>query len=162
VALAALGADAQPIPAKEDRSPCWPQGYVGSISHSGSHCIAIAARARDFASLGADLETTTPLTAQLIPLVVHRGDRLGGGAEAVGAKRAFVAKEAYYKALYPLRGQLLDFLDVAVDLGGSSGAFRASLRRDGGADLLGSFSVLAGHYLAIVVAAAAGDGAGAA
>ncbi len=40
----------------QDRSPRWPAGFVGSISHSRNWVVAAAARGEDYASIGIDSE----------------------------------------------------------------------------------------------------------
>jgi 4'-phosphopantetheinyl transferase EntD len=40
----ALGLPERPIPMGRDRAPVWPEGVVGSISHSDAFCLAAVAR----------------------------------------------------------------------------------------------------------------------
>ena len=47
-----------PILRNKDKSPMWPDGYIGSISHSGEHAIALVAKASDYRSIGVDIEYT--------------------------------------------------------------------------------------------------------
>ena len=53
--LARLGVDPGPIPARADRTPIWPEGVVGSISHCADLCAVVVARADAFRSLGLDV-----------------------------------------------------------------------------------------------------------
>lgn len=150
-ALAALGVAPQAIAVAADRTPCWPAGYVGSISHSPSYAIALAADAERFASLGVDMEPALPLPSNLEPLIVHPQDRPCDNADGLAAKRMFVAKEAYYKALYPLRRDVLDFMDVTIELTCTRGtAFRAVRRSDGSDEMTGTITTMAGHLVAVV------------
>jgi 4'-phosphopantetheinyl transferase EntD len=68
-AMEQLGVVAPSIPRSANRSPVWPQGFVGSISHVPANpqrnqpgwVIAAAARLEHCASLGIDLERTDSL-----------------------------------------------------------------------------------------------------
>ena len=115
-AFRALGAAAAPIPMAPDRSPVWPAGLCGSISHDQRIAAAIVARSSELRSLGLDIEDAAPLDTSVIdtictPLERERLNSAGGSREA---KAIFSAKEATYKALYPLTAKLLDFHDISV------------------------------------------------
>lgn len=96
----------------DDGLPVWPAGWQGSISHGGSVAAAIAAPDRAARLLGLDVERlVTPETAsRLAPDVMpelppgHSGLPLH---EEV--TRIFSAKEALFKALYPLSRQMRAF-----------------------------------------------------
>ena len=128
-ALQALGKAPAPIPMAPDRSPRWPAGFCGSISHDHRIAAAIVARSGKRRSLGLDIEDAAPLDVSLIdtictPLERERLNSSGRGREA---KAIFSAKEATYKALYPLTAKLLDFHDISVTFSGP-GRFNARLR----------------------------------
>ena len=105
-AMAALGVPMATIPMGEDRAPIWPQGVVGSISHCAGACMAVAGRPSDFAGIGLDLEPAQPLARDLWPTILRPEEVAADGLDAL---RIFVAKEAAYKAQYPLSRQLFDF-----------------------------------------------------
>ncbi|MDJ0823306.1 MAG: 4'-phosphopantetheinyl transferase superfamily protein [Paracoccaceae bacterium] len=111
-ALTALGHPSQPIPMAADRAPVWPEGVRGSITHCGQTCMALVSSHRDCAALGVDLEAATPLDDDLISEICHQSEAANG----TDAKRVFSAKEAIYKAQYPLTGAFLGFDAVRVDL----------------------------------------------
>lgn len=132
MALAELGADAAPIGMRADRAPDWPEGIVGSLSHIPTACLAAVARATQFQSLGVDLEDAGPLPEDLWETVLRGPERDWIGtqpADARGrlARIMFSAKEAAYKAQYPLSGQLLDFAAMQIDLDLAAGGFRATM-----------------------------------
>lgn len=110
-ALAALGLPKAAIPMGEDRAPIWPQGVVGSISHCAGACMAVAGRQRDFAGIGLDLEPARPLVRDLWPSILRPEEVAADGLDAL---RIFVAKEAAYKAQYPLSRQLFDFQALQI------------------------------------------------
>jgi 4'-phosphopantetheinyl transferase EntD len=123
-ALSKLGMSAIAIPSGPRRAPVWPQGIVGSISHSGGWAVAAVARAAEFESIGVDIEVAAPLPADVAAVVVGPEDRLGTHERR--ATIAFSAKESVYKALQPARGWLLEFGDVALEL--HEGTFTAIAR----------------------------------
>jgi len=134
-ALSALGWSAGPILVGADRSPVWPPGFAGSISHTMGYCLAVAAKRSDagaaIRSLGVDAETMGSVTSDLWPHLMRDEEvnhllRLGEAEQAVHASLIFSAKEAFYKAQYPLTHGWINFEDVAVELGDST--FVATLR----------------------------------
>lgn len=147
-AIAALGHQPVPILVRSDRSPQWPLGIVGSISHAPTLCVAAAASAASFRSVGIDAEPDVPL-----PLgVAHRvctiqelesAERLDGGLSI--ETLIFSAKECVYKTWYPVVGRWLGFLDVVVLLDGERSRFQANLvsrsdRRDFPWTLVGRYA----------------------
>jgi 4'-phosphopantetheinyl transferase EntD len=124
-----------------DRSPWWPPGVVGSITHSGDLCAVVVTHASRARGLGLDIEVDAPLDRAIEPLVATPAELAwlaSQGDEARGwlGKLLFSAKEAFYKCQYPATQTFLEFHDVelridAVDAG--SGAFTVySVARDGG------------------------------
>ncbi|MGZ3133657.1 4'-phosphopantetheinyl transferase family protein [Pseudomonas aeruginosa] len=113
--LSEMGVDAEfPLPA-QDRLPIWPPGILGSISHCASVAVAMAAPASRFHALGIDVETL--IDADVAQDIWHS---VGRESERVCLERnipcrarsltlLFSAKEALYKALYPLSRQYKDF-----------------------------------------------------
>ncbi len=135
-ALEMLGAEGVAIPAGEDRAPCWPPGFVGSITHTGkletAFAAAAVARAAEVQGVGLDAEQTEPLGEELMGHVLTDTERRALDAEpaserALLAKLIFSAKEAFYKCQYPLTLQYLGFHDVEVELDRHSATFRAML-----------------------------------
>jgi 4'-phosphopantetheinyl transferase EntD len=122
-ALAKLGCAEGAIPMGPKRQPLWPPGFVGSITHTGSLVAAAAAPVSRARALGIDAELERPLPPEVRRLVLQPSemrDASGGTLETV----VFSAKESVYKALFPLHGRWIDFLEVEVRLedGGRFGA----------------------------------------
>lgn len=118
-AMAALGLPACPVPMDPDRAPRWPKGLCGSISHTRTAAVALVSREADAPGLGVDIEEDTPLEADLWNTVLTATEQAwlaGFSAPDQGriAKAVFSAKEALYKAQYPLTGQMLTFHDVQL------------------------------------------------
>lgn len=121
-AMHRLGHPAAPVVAAPDRSPCWPAGLVGSITHCQTTCIAVVALHEHSSSVGVDVEPDQGLSDGLWELVCRPEElrQLARWPEAVRARwvtRLFCAKEAYYKWVFPRIRSLLDFQDVAIEMG---------------------------------------------
>ncbi|HWF00694.1 MAG TPA: 4'-phosphopantetheinyl transferase superfamily protein [Caulobacteraceae bacterium] len=108
------------LPRRASGAPDWPPGIVGSISHCDDLAVAIVARTSSMAQLGFDIEDAAPLDADLVDRVCRPDELTGNRSLATAgvdeAKLAFVAKEAWYKAVCSLGGEILDFRDVAIRL----------------------------------------------
>jgi len=138
-ALGELGIEDFAIEVGPQRSPVWPEGVCGSISHTDDWCGAVVTRIGAIVSLGLDVEPARPLDDDLTDLVC-------GPEELVLARRTewavdprkllFSAKESVFKANYPLAPEMLEFRAVAVELDAATGTFVAR-RVDGGPQLAG-------------------------
>lgn len=104
------------IPVGPSREPVWPTGFTGSITHCDGFVAAVAARAGVVRGIGLDAEVDRPLPDGVPAQVVTP-------EEGAGDILRFSAKESIHKAVFPLTGVWLDFLDVVVEL--SDGRFRA-------------------------------------
>jgi len=150
-ALARLGIFDFPLLAGADRAPVWPGAVVGSITHTevgaAGYCGAAVAHRRLLAGLGIDAEPRLPLPVELWPQVLNPDEGrtvLAAEQPGVQARLVFSAKEAAYKAIYPLRGRFLDFSDVRIRFLPTPGCFLAELAGSAqpsapGAQLLGRF-----------------------
>ena len=120
-ALARLGLSYRTvIPMREDASPQWPRGIVGSITHTDLWCAAAVAHEAQLQSVGIDVEAATPLRQPLHAIVCTPNERrrLGAsGRPGLTAKLIFSAKEAFYKCQYTVTGEFLDFQDVELRWG---------------------------------------------
>lgn len=124
-ALGALGVPEGPVPVAEDRSPVWPAGTVGSLSHTAEACIAVAARKGAIRAVGIDLETDAPLDRETAAEIANQEElRLIGGSPGLAARRLFSLKEAAYKAQYALSRTLLGFDALTLVDGDGTLAFR--------------------------------------
>ena len=117
-ALLQLTGTAQTPTRRPDRAPQWPQGIVGSITHSHQQAAAIVAHHSQWQGLGLDLEQLlaperaqglareilTPHEQQLLPTDLAE--------RAFFLTLCFSLKESLYKALNPLVGQSFYFQDA--------------------------------------------------
>ena len=132
-ALAALGVHQRAIPSGTNRLPQWPDGYIGSITHTETVCAAAVGRYTDgFIAVGIDLEPAVPLPAEVVDAVCLPAElawlEMEGGCERHQgelARAIFSAKECAFKCQYPLSHTLIGFHDLAVALDLRAGIFRA-------------------------------------
>lgn len=127
-----IGLTIESLPTGLTREPVWPQGVTGSISHSKQLAISCIANTSDYLSLGIDAEEMMkPEVAAEIALTIatqselHYLDTLNSD---LSLTLLFSAKEALYKALFPLVRTFIDFKEVklhTVDF--ASGLFELEL-----------------------------------
>ncbi|WP_313056362.1 4'-phosphopantetheinyl transferase family protein [Pseudomonas lopnurensis] len=147
----------------EDRSPQWPAGIVGSITHGAGWAGVIAARSQHWRGLGLDVERI---------LRDDRADRLAGeiltpseldgyaslpdSERARLVTRTFSLKESLFKALYPLVKQRFYFQDAELLETTPEGDARMRLLIDlsetwrHGTELDGQFVEFDGYLLSLV------------
>ena len=153
--LQRLGLDSPVVPVGADRSPRWPRGFVGSISHAGELVLAVAASCTRVRALGVDLEPGLPLDNDLVNRICRPEElsRLAASAEPLRqAKLIFSAKESVYKCVAPQMGIFLDFPDLEIIFDGEPERFHA--RGHGKAAALigpdtvtGRFAAAGGYWL---------------
>jgi 4'-phosphopantetheinyl transferase EntD len=119
-ALWRLGARSTHVAMAEDRTPIWPDGVVGSITHSGDFAAAAVAWAADVAGLGIDSEQIVDPAAARDIAAVCMVDEAALFRAAHGRSfcefctLVFSAKEAVFKCLFPLTRKFLEFSDVRI------------------------------------------------
>lgn len=117
IALDRLGLKVASIPSQADRSPLWPPGHVGSISHCDGFCAAVAASVRHAGSVGLDAELARPLPETVGRLVCSDADGPQSPAlrtNSLWPTIVFSAKEAAYKCQFPLSREVLGFAVAVV------------------------------------------------
>jgi 4'-phosphopantetheinyl transferase EntD len=118
-AMAEFGVVDFPLRVANDRRPVWPDGLVGSITHTAGLCAAVVAERRLFQSVGLDSEVVGDVGEPLWRKICVAAEidwlrSLPPAQRAAGAALIFSAKEAFYKCQYPLTGEPLTFQDVRV------------------------------------------------
>jgi 4'-phosphopantetheinyl transferase EntD len=132
-ALARLGLPPVPIIPGEHGAPQWPAGVTGSITHCDGYRAAAVARVSDVLTLGLDAEPNQSLPDGVLGVVASSSERarltgLTATGQAVCWDRLlFSAKEAVYKAWFPLAHQWLDFRQADVTIAPRGGTFTARL-----------------------------------
>jgi 4'-phosphopantetheinyl transferase EntD len=130
----ALGRPEGPLPASPDRSPRWPEGLVGSITHTDTYCAAAVARTDDIEGIGIDIEEFSRFQPELLRYVLSSGDITTGtlrglrpSVENYFGAALFSAKETFYKCIYSIAQTHLDFDDVGIEFIDGSDRFYARL-----------------------------------
>lgn len=131
-AMMDIGWPPMAIPSASDRSPVWPEGLVGSISHTNRSCVAVVCPSHQVCGIGVDLEYDLPMNDDLWSTICTPEELAWVAAQDASLQglwvtRMFSAKEAYFKWQYPQTGQMLEFRDVHVALHIQSMSFHVGL-----------------------------------
>lgn len=152
-ALGELGLPPVPILKGDKGEPCWPDGVVGSLTHCEGFRGAVVGRAGDVRSLGIDAEPHGVLPRGVLDAISLPAERRHL-ADLPGAlhwdRILFCAKEATYKAWFPLTHRWLGFEDAHItftlDGSGSTGAFESRILIDPAAESGPPLTALAGRW----------------
>jgi 4'-phosphopantetheinyl transferase EntD len=120
-ALQEFGVVDFPLRVGADREPLWPRGFVGSITHTAGICAAVVASRERFRGLGVDAEIVGVVGAELWPSICVAAETawlasLPQPERAPAVTLIFAAKEAFYKAQFPLARERLHFHDIGIDV----------------------------------------------
>lgn len=111
----------------------WPEGFVGSISHTEGWAVAAVASKKKFSSLGIDLQSVKKdVRPELAKKICSTSETEWVEEEEAEARllMIFSAKEAIYKALNPLCGEWIGFADVECKWDEKRNVFEARLCKD--------------------------------
>ena len=122
--LARLGYLEAVLPKGPAGAPIWPHGVVGSLAHDARVALAAVAMERDIGALGVDVEPAELLPSELLDMVATPQERRKIDDDPYRGRLLFAAKEAVYKAVYPLDRTFLEHHDVEVDLAGRKAVIR--------------------------------------
>jgi 4'-phosphopantetheinyl transferase EntD len=129
--LAHLGFSPVAIPRGASREPKWPLGVVGSITHCRGYCAAVVARAASVATIGIDAEIHAALPHGVLGKVSRCEER-----DWIATRRGdgvhwdrvlFSAKEAVFKAWFPVTRRWLGFDAASLLFHPDSATFTAHL-----------------------------------
>lgn len=123
-ALAALSAKPEVSSPDADGLPNWPEGYLGSISHSRGVAAAVAAPLNNYALLGLDLEKTNRLCGAAMRRVLHPQETSFAAGDQARTSILFSLKEAFYKAQFPRWRTAGNFGDLALAVDLETGTAR--------------------------------------
>jgi 4'-phosphopantetheinyl transferase EntD len=132
-ALALLGAEPGPVGAGARGEPLWPDGVVGTIAHCRGYRGCAVARAAQLVTLGIDAEPHEALPDGLIADLAGAEERerlaelTRAEPEIHWDRLLFSAKEAVYKAWYPLAERWLGFEDAVLTFDPRERTFSARL-----------------------------------
>jgi 4'-phosphopantetheinyl transferase EntD len=155
-AIERLGMEPAPILRGSKRQPLWPAGVVGTITHTSGYAAAAVASDLQLRSIGIDAEPDEPLPGGVLGRIarpedlewVHGSVGLGVGHRD---RLLFSAKEAVYKAWFPVAGTWLGFADARLSVDPVAQTFRADILVDGPlASVDGRFAAIGGMIVTSV------------
>jgi len=116
-AMRHLGVEPGPVLRGERGAPVWPRGLVGSLTHCDGYRAAVLGYSLQVRSLGIDAEPHDVLPDGVLPAVSLEPERewlASAGDDLHWDRLLFCAKEATYKAWFPLTGRWLGFEDAHI------------------------------------------------
>ena len=147
------GCKSYSVGVKKDRSPVWPPGVIGSITHNKNWVLSCVASNKRMKGLGVDIESTLRIKALKnieSKILVEEEKALGLSLKKEISPQDFLSlvfssKEALFKCLYPICQTFFYFKDaeiIRIDTVGKEFTFR--LKRDLGEIKKGA--LFKGHY----------------
>jgi 4'-phosphopantetheinyl transferase EntD len=112
-----------PVAIGQHREPILPEGVVGSITHCEGVAAAAAAPAAVFAGIGLDMEVASRVSPELVSSLISARE---AHAKPAGLKCSawlamhFAAKEAVFKAIYPIIRRYIDFHEIELSFSGNN------------------------------------------
>jgi len=119
ISLKQLGIEQFAVLINPNGSPSWPDGVIGSISHTRNLCVAAVMKINGIKSIGIDVETAKPIDLEILDLICSNKEikRLKKqGDPMVLGKVMFSIKESIFKCFHPAFGEWLNFKDVDLKL----------------------------------------------
>ncbi|GAB3888825.1 hypothetical protein GCM10029964_057160 [Kibdelosporangium lantanae] len=131
-AMADLGLPPVPLLSGERGAPRWPAGVVGSMTHCAGYRAAVVALDSTVHTIGIDAEPHDTLPEGVERTIALDGERamlarLAAADPAIHWDRMlFCAKEAVYKAWFPLTRKWLGFEEASITLSPTARSTRGS------------------------------------
>ena len=156
IALGELGLPPVPILKGEKGEPCWPDGVVGSLTHCTGYRGAVVGRDGAVRSVGIDAEPHDELPRGVLDAISLRQERSEIPQQLPAGlhwdRILFCAKEATYKAWFPLTKRWLGFEDAHItfeadDPGSATGDFVSRILIDPDAVSGPPLTALRGRWL---------------
>jgi 4'-phosphopantetheinyl transferase EntD len=118
-ALAAMNHEPAEILIGADKQPIWPDGIVGSISHSAELTGAVTCLSTQISSIGLDIETIGKINIDMWQMIFTENEQLflkSLSPEQIPfyTTLLFSSKESFYKMQYPVTSTFLEFTDVEI------------------------------------------------
>ena len=135
--LGRLGYRPVPILPGLGGAPVWPAGVLGSMTHCTGYAAAAVGPLPRISAIGIDAEPNLPLPDGVLELVATPAERdrlTATRPEPDGPnwdRLLFSAKEAVYKAWFPLVADWLDHQEAEIRFHPQERTFTAQLSRDG-------------------------------
>jgi len=117
----------------EHREPVWPNGFIGSLSHSRTYVVSALAKNDSIEYLGIDIEYIGRVGTGVAQKILI--DKDVTNADGLTTDQVltliFSAKEAFYKALFPKYGRFFGFESAYIsNISFSNKSFNLSLSVD--------------------------------
>ena len=108
-----------PVLKGNKNEPLWPDGYIGSLTHSSGIAVCAVCSRHNSTGIGVDIEEIfSDVDQGVFDLVCGVSERSwveqNPDDKILRFKQIFSAKEAAFKAFFPTAGQLLDFKDSSL------------------------------------------------
>ena len=127
IAFTELGLQKVPVRRSDSGAPVWPDGVRGSLTHSealAASCLTVSCR-----SVGIDIEHTGRMSAGVARRVLTDEELAGVDPDSPAgldeATLLFSAKEAVYKAIFPIAGLYIGYQEVTLNVDPSTQRFSA-------------------------------------
>ncbi|MBE1282086.1 MAG: 4'-phosphopantetheinyl transferase superfamily protein [Rhodobacteraceae bacterium] len=123
-----LGEPSLPVRVGPDRAPIWPDGLVGGVSHTRTCAVGVVGRSSSHRAVSVDVEEDVPLKAPLLEEICLDSeiDWLNTQDDPLRfAKLIFSAKEAAYKAQFPITRTVYGFSGMETYWDLENGRFSA-------------------------------------
>ncbi|MFE2720439.1 4'-phosphopantetheinyl transferase [Streptomyces mirabilis] len=152
-ALSRLGLPPRPLLRNGRGAPLWPAGVVGSMTHCHGYRAVAVARNGSTVAIGIDAEPHGPLPEGVLEAISLPGERRAVAALARHSpgvawdRLLFSAKEAVFKAWYPMTGAELSFEEANIDINPDDGTFTAQLLRPGPLVVSRPLTAFSGRWL---------------
>ncbi len=156
IAMEQLGFNPVPVLSGDKDEPLWPDGVVGSITHTSNYAAAAIAPESEILSLGLDAETDEPLPENVLSRIANDEEitwvhATRGKVLLHPGKLLFSAKEATYKAWYSVTQEWLGFRDARVTFNSENQTFAVSISKAGPVkELSGRFGLTQGIILTAI------------
>lgn len=126
-----------PLVPGEDRVPIWPNGVVGTITHTENWAIAAVAWEHEVRELGVDVEQDSPMREPIWRRICRPDEQrwvesLDATDRGLWGKVIFSAKECAYKAQYIYSRTFLDFYAMEISVETHRDRFSARFCVDAG------------------------------
>jgi 4'-phosphopantetheinyl transferase EntD len=136
-ALQAIGVTPQPVLKAKSREPVWQDGIVGAITHKADTALAVVARKDMTCGVGVDLEALErPVRFQISTKVCTEAEQAwlaeAPAEKDTRLKMIFSAKEAGFKAFFPIEQIFLGYKDAELAWREETESFSGTLLKGAG------------------------------
>ncbi|MAU39384.1 MAG: 4'-phosphopantetheinyl transferase [Actinobacteria bacterium] len=153
-AMEKLGGFQTEIRSGKRGEPHWPKGFIGSITHKGRYAAAAVGRRESLLSIGIDVEMNDRLSEKVLQRIALPEElswlkSQEGSKYQNPEKLLFAAKEAVFKAWFPIQQCWLGFSEAHVAFNEGMETFHVSILRSGNLrSMSGKFFIDQDHILA--------------